>query len=215
MIDIFFIPFPPTHPLPGITLAKCKLNMKFSDCRGFVKVWKSALTWNRKNIDAKRDEAQCLKSFFNLKTFQNAMSLASNSSLMFDLKANWNLVSIWRLPFHTGEDYANFPQHQKNSNHINIYQTQHSWWNTKKLSHASTDIMFRLDFRSPFLHCFPCLLVTYLLFLNICSRSKEHSGRLQSGQNFCESWSSGNKFSGNIFHAQFSQFSPQEGNNAL
>ena len=85
----------------------------------------------------------------------------------------------------------------------------------KILSHASTYIMSRLNFWSPFLHCFPCLLVTYLLFLNICSRSKEHSGRLQSGQNFCESWSSGNKFSGNIFHAQFSQFSPQEDNNAL
>ena len=158
-----------------------------------------------------------MKSLFNLETFQSAMSLASNSSLMFDLKANWNLVSIWRLPFHTGEDYANFPRHQKNSNYINIYQTALlvKYKKTKKLSHASTDIMFRLDFRSSFLHCFPCLLVTYLLFLNICSRSKEHSGRLQSGQNFCESWSSGNKFSGNIFDAQFSQFSPQEGNNAL
>ena len=54
-------------------------------------------------------------------------------------------------------------------------------------------------------------LVTYLLFLNICSRSREHSPRLQSGQNFSESWNLGN-----IFLAQFSRiFSPQEGNNAV
>ena len=43
---------------------------------------------NQENIGALTDDAQCLKSLFNLETLQSAMSLASNSSLMFDLKAN-------------------------------------------------------------------------------------------------------------------------------
>ena len=159
-----------------------------------------------KQSSTSKEIALYLKSLFHSMAFQNVMSLAWNFSLMFDLTSNWKFGLKLKVALSHGRGLFKFAPYTKRTKIASIYfkhrDLSFSTHNLKENIRTTIIISQRgwIMLISFFWQHSLCLLVTYLLFLNICSRSREHSPRLQSGQNFSESWNSGN-----IFLAQFQE----------
>ena len=123
--------------------------------------------------------AQYLISLFHSRAFRHVMSLAWNFSLMFDLISNWKFGLNLKVALsHGREDYANLPRTPKelkllqyisntgifsfSPNNLKEYvrKPQMLYHQSNRQNHVNQIFwQHRL-----------CLLATYLLFLNICSK---------------------------------------------